>query len=367
MTPDDRSSDAPLLESLFSRREWLRYGALLGTATAGGITALGAGAVSAAGLAAAGSPLAGTQAPAGGYPNPLQGSPKRYAMKKSINLWAFPYPQRMTLRECFQLAHRAGFDGVEVNYNLEGDLSPAAGDKELGEIRAEAERIGIAISGVCSFLFWPYPLTANSEATRKRALEIAKRMIHAAHELGTKNLLVVPGAVGIPWLKDAETVPYSLCDERARAAVRELLPLAEKEDVHLNIENIFFNGYLLSPRDMVEFVDSFGSDHVHVHFDTGNIMPFQFPEHWIPILGKRIRNIHFKEYTKKGTDFSLESFRPLLDGTTDWPAVIDALEKVSYKDYLTFEYFHPFQHFPEALVFQASDALDRMLGRAGRS
>ena len=73
--------------------------------------------------------------------------------------------------------------------------------------------------------------------------------------------------------------------------------------------------------EMNAFVDSFNSDRVHVHFDTGNIMLFQFPEHWIPILGKRIRNIHFKEFTKKGTDHSLESFRPLLDGTTNWPAV----------------------------------------------
>ena len=37
-------------------------------------------------------------------------SPKRYDMKKSINLWAFPYPQKMSLKECFKLAKDAGFD-----------------------------------------------------------------------------------------------------------------------------------------------------------------------------------------------------------------------------------------------------------------
>ena len=36
---------------------------------------------------------------------------RRYNMKKSINLWAFPYPARMTLRQCLQLAKDAGFDG----------------------------------------------------------------------------------------------------------------------------------------------------------------------------------------------------------------------------------------------------------------
>ena len=33
---------------------------------------------------------------------------KKYDMKKSINLWAFPYPDRMNLRECLQLAKDAG-------------------------------------------------------------------------------------------------------------------------------------------------------------------------------------------------------------------------------------------------------------------
>ncbi len=102
---------------------------------------------------------------------------------------------------------------------------------------------------------------------------------------------------------------------------------------------------------------------MRVHFDTGNIMLFQFPEHWIPLLGKRIKNMHFKEFTKKGTDHSLESFRPLLDGTTNWPAVMEALEAIGYRGYCTFEYFHPYPHYPEALIYQTSDSLDRMLGR----
>jgi hexulose-6-phosphate isomerase len=284
-------------------------------------------------------------------------------MQKSINFWAFPYPQRMNLRECLELAKRAGFDGVEINFNLEGDVSEKSSEKELQAVRDLADSIGIRVSGVCSFLFWPYPLTANNEATRKRAMELARKMVLAARHLGTDNLLVVPGAVYIPWLKDAEEVPFALVDERARQAVKDLIPLAEENRVHINIENIFFNGYLLSPRDMIEFVDSFQSPWVKVHFDTGNIMPFQFPEHWIPLLGKRIQNLHFKEWTKKGTDFSLESFRTLLDGTTNWPAVVEALDQTGYRGYVTFEYFHPFPHYPEALVYQASDALDRMLGR----
>ena len=318
------------------------------------------------GLAAGAASVASTvmaDPPAQAAPDARRSSPRRFEMKKSINLWAFPYPQRMTLRECLQLAKNAGFDGIELNYDLENDLSPRATPRELREIRAMAERIGIAISGICSFLFWPYAFTSNNAEARNRGLELARLMIDGAHELGTDNLLVVPGAVHIPWRTDYEPVANDLCDRRAREAVGRLVPLAEQKRVSLNIENIFFNGYLMTPGEINAFVDSFNSRNVRVHFDTGNIMMFQFPEHWIAQLGNRIKNTHFKEFTKKGTDYSLETFRPLLDGTTNWPAVMEALDRVGYRDYLTFEYFHPYLHYPEALVYQTADSLDRMLGR----
>jgi L-ribulose-5-phosphate 3-epimerase len=176
---------------------------------------------------------------------------------------------------------------------------------------------------------------------------------------------VVPGAVHIPWRTDYEPVPNDVCDKRAREAIGKLLPLAEKLKVSLNIENIFFNGYLMTPMEMIDFVDSFKSERVKIHFDTGNIMMFQFPEHWVKMLGSRIKNVHLKEFTKKGTDTSLESFRPLLDGTTNWPAVMEAFDQAAYKGYLTFEYFHPYPHYPEALIWQTADSLDRLLGIRG--
>ena len=315
-------------------------------------------AIGATGLAAAGS----NQTIAKEKPDSRKSSPKKFSMKKSINLWAFPYPDKMNLRECLQLAKDAGFDGIELNYDLESDLSPKSGPKDFQAIRKMSDEIGIAISGLCSFLFWPYPLTSNNPTERKRGMELAGLMTEAAYHLGTDNLLVVPGAVHMPWREDHEPTPNDICDQRAKEAIKKLLPKAEKLNVHLNMENIFFNGYLLSPDEMIRFVDGFDSEYVHVHFDTGNIMLFQFPEHWIRILGNRIRNVHLKEFTKKGTDHSLESFRPLLDGTTNWPVVMEAFNEIGYDGYLTFEYFHPYQHYPEALIYQTSDSLNRMLG-----
>jgi hexulose-6-phosphate isomerase len=290
-------------------------------------------------------------------------APKRYAMKKSINMWAFPYPDPMSLRECLELAKDAGFDGVEINFNLEGEFSAESSAEEIVAVRNMAEEIGITISGVCSFLFWPYAMTHNDPDRREKGVQLALKMIEAARLLKTPNLLVVPGAVYAPWMPDYDPVPNDVCETRAKEAVRRLIPAAEKAGVSINIENIFANGFLFSPQEMIAFVDGFNSPQVNIHFDTGNIMEYQFPEHWVPMLGKRIKNIHFKEWDKRTHEFNLTQFRTLLDGTTNWPAVIEELDKIGYDGYLTFEYFHPHQHYPEALVYHSSDALDWMLGR----
>jgi len=328
-----------------SRRELLAYSAAFGSAF---MAAQGLGAENVQQVAETQSP----KTPA-----------KRYDMKKSINLWALPYPSKMTLKECLELCKDAGFDGVEVNYALDGDLTPETSDADVAAVGEMARRIGIEISGLCSFLFWPYSLTHEDPERRKRGMELALDMIRTAKLLGTENLLVIAGSTYVPWIEDDPPVAPEVCDRRAREAMARLIPAAQQAGVYLNVENIFINGYLHSPQEMVRFVDSFRSDRVRVHFDTGNIMLYHFPEHWIPILGKRIQNIHLKEYTKRVHEFNLHTFRPLLDGTTNWPAVLEALDGIGYRGYLTFEYFNPFPHWPETLVYHTSDALDRMLGR----
>ncbi len=183
------------------------------------------------GLVAA--PASAAQAPT--VVGPVQG------MKKSINLWAFPYPDKWSLKECFQIARDAGFDAVEPNFNLEGEFSAESSDDEIRGIKLMADDIGIEISGVCSFLFWPYSMSHPDVARRAKGIELAGRMAEAAALLGTDNLLVVPGAVYAPWLEDPIPVPNDVCERLAREAVQELIPRAESAGVTINIENIFAN------------------------------------------------------------------------------------------------------------------------------
>ena len=89
-----------------------------------------------------------------------------------------------------------------------------------------ARKIGIQISGVCSFLFWPYAFTHQDPERRKKGVELAGQMIRAARLLGTENLLVVPGSVYAPWIPEEPPVPHDVALERATAAVKSLIPAA---------------------------------------------------------------------------------------------------------------------------------------------
>jgi hexulose-6-phosphate isomerase len=41
---------------------------------------------------------------------------------------------------------------------------------------------------------------------------------------------------------------------------------------------------------------------------------------------------------------------------------MEAFDQTGYHGYLTFEYFHPYPHYPEALIYQTADSMDRLLG-----
>ena len=84
-------------------------------------------------------------------------SPKTYRMKKSINLWAFPYPQRMTLRECLRLAKDAGFDGIELNYDLDNDLSPKSSPDQFRAIRKMPTRSALRSAAFAPSSTGPIP------------------------------------------------------------------------------------------------------------------------------------------------------------------------------------------------------------------
>ncbi len=274
-------------------------------------------------------------------------------MKKGISIWAFPNQEP---RDCFRMAKRFGYDGIELSFDESGPISPQSAETELMEIRKAAESHGLSLYSLASGLYWSISLTAEDPAERERAEQLVRKQLDAAAALGCDTILILPGMVSGLSAADP-VVPYEIVYERAQAALLRLAEYAEKKRVTIGIENVW-NKFLLSPMEMRDFIDRIGSQRVAAYFDVGNVVRDGYPEQWIRILGHRIAKVHFKDYKRAiGT---ISGFVELLAGDVDFAAVMRALREVGYDGWVTAEVFPSNSDF-EAFLRKTSEAMDCIL------
>ena len=241
----------------------------------------------------------------------------------------------------------AGFEGVEVPFSETGGwINLDSGSTELKGLRQKADAAGLEIHSIMGGLLWQWPLSHPDSKVRDKGMMVVEKALNAASALGATAVLVVPGVVN-------ESVRYEEAYERSQAAIRELVPKAAEQRVAIAVENVW-NKFLLSPREMVGYIDEVGSEWVGAYFDVGNIVLYGYPDHWIRSLGTRLKKVHLK-------DFGANGFTYLLQGDVNWPAVRAALEEVGYEDYLTAE-LGPYKFYPEAMLQHTSASIDAILG-----
>lgn len=278
-------------------------------------------------------------------------------MKKGISIWSFPV---MSLAESFALAKDAGFEGVEVALAMDGEVNLKSTEKDLLKVKADAENSGIELYSVASGLYWDFWLTSDDKAEREKAKDIVRTQLNAAATLGANTILVVPGSVNADFVSETKVVDYKSAYERSLEAFTELREDAEKYGVSIGIENVW-NKFLTSPMEMRGFIDAIGSDYVGSYFDVGNVLFNGYPEHWIKILADKIKKVHFKDYRKAAG--GLHGFVDLLAGDVNYPAVMDAFKAVGYDDWVTAEMIPNYKYFTEAIVYNTSYSMDKILGR----
>ena len=278
-------------------------------------------------------------------------------------LCGLTFPPGTAPEEGFRMAKDAGFEGVEPPFTAEGPVSVQASEDDLRRYRDAAEGIGLDIPSMVGGLYWATPFTSDDADVRARALDIARKHLRDASILGARTVLLIPGVVHAFFVEGCPVTRYDVVYQRSQAAMKELAPLAEELDVHIGIENVW-NKFLLSPMEMARFIDEIGSDHVGAYFDVGNIIPYGYPEHWIPILGSRIRSVHAKDFKAEASTMNMSGFVDLLQGDVDWPAVMDALRQIGYDGYLVAEMIPPYHHHPAQRIDNTAASLRTILGRA---
>jgi L-ribulose-5-phosphate 3-epimerase len=215
--------------------------------------------------------------------------------------------------EKYRMMKEAGFEGVEP-----------MGGMHREEVLAALKETGLQAASVCCHTHWEKPLSAPDEATRKIGFDGLVQSLHDAKAYGASSVLLVPGVV-------RDGVTYRQCFDRSIVEINKAIPLAKEAGVKIAIENVG-NNFIISPEQANEYLDAINSEWVGWHFDIGNAGRVGPAERWIDLLGKRIIKIHVKDFTAKpATPGAKGGARPkLLDGDTNWPAVMKALDNAGY-------------------------------------
>ena len=253
---------------------------------------------------------AGVTATAAFLPHACSAAPKRQ-LRKAIMYSTIG--MKGSVLDKFRAMKEAGFEGVEPMGGMNRD-----------EVLAAFQATGLQAASVCCHTHWEKPLSAPDESTRKIGLEGLLLSLRDAQAYGATSVLLVPGVA-------RNGVTYQECFERSIVEIQKAIPVAKETGVRIAIENVG-NNFILSPEQAVEYLDAIHSQWVGWHFDIGNAGRVGPAERWIRAIGKRILRIHVKDYSAKPADPAARgnAHPKLLDGDTNWPAVMKALDSVGY-------------------------------------
>ena len=249
----------------------------------------------------------------------------------------------------------AGFHGIETSlWNTTPD--------EAAEAHETADKLGMKIHSV---LFGWANFNSPKEAQVAQDIENVKTALRASKAYGASALLLVPCRTGVtpipkPWdfrirfdektghvtqVVEGDNSPYrayieaqNLATDASRKAVEQLIPVAEKTGVIIALENVW-NNLWVKPAFFAHFVASFKNPWVRAYFDIGNHVRYAPPEEWIRALGKLIVKFHVKDFKLDPTHKKQQGgdWVRIRDGSVNWPAVREEIDKTGYNGFLTIE------------------------------
>jgi hexulose-6-phosphate isomerase len=253
---------------------------------------------------------------AAGSPLSVATPPGHISIKKGVLLEMLP--KRISYADRLTMARDSGFEVVQA---------PTIPDQhEADEIRRAAERADIRIDSVMNKAHWEYPLSSADPEVVRKSLDGMRTSLHNAKFWGARTVLLVPAVVN-------ENTSYQTAWERSQKQIRTLISLAEELGVVIAIEEVW-NKFLLSPLEFARYIDQFQSPWIRAWFDVGNVVLYGYPQDWIRTLGKRIVEVHVKDFKRTSNCYKWVN---LGDGDVNWPEVRRALAEIGYSGCATAE------------------------------
>jgi L-ribulose-5-phosphate 3-epimerase len=247
-------------------------------------------------------------------------------------------PKDLSYADRFRMARDVGFEVIQAQ--------TVSNQKEAEEIKGASEQADIPIDSVENMGHWKYPLSSADPMVAQKGLEFMRTSLHNAKLWGAGAVLLVPAVVN-------PATSYEDAWRRSQKQIRTLIPLAMQLNVVIAIEEVW-NKFLLSPLEMVHYLDEFNSPFVQSWFDVGNVVLYGYLQDWIRTLGHRIKRLHVKDFKMDGNSYEWVN---LGEGAIDWAAVRQALTAVGYKGSVICE----LRAGDEAYLRDVSQRVDRLV------
>jgi hexulose-6-phosphate isomerase len=267
-------------------------------------------------------------------------------VKKSIVQGFF---QGLPLEQIFKQLKRAGFDGLQLVMRAsDAEVNLEMSQAEVRRIRRAARTLGLRLHSIMPQT--GKRLAAPTAAERRDAVDHLKRMLELAKGFGCENILVHPGHI------EADT-RYDAFYRWVVEGLKKVAPYARKAGIPLLLENVW-NRFMYSPLEAKHILAEVGSRSIGIYLDLGNIIPFGYPEHWIRILGRRIGEVHIKDFRRRAMN-SFGFVYPLM-GDVDWHMVMRELRRMKYRGWLCAEY-GPYPQFSDKALRDISTSIDAIM------
>ncbi len=214
-----------------------------------------------------------------------------------------------TVERKFRLVKELGFDGIETR--------AALGEKNGSLVDAyerASQKTGLPIHG----------LIHSSNPDLIGAIDQAKR-------LGASSVLHV--------VRYNKKISYADNYSQTQQIIRRAIDRAEEHGVMILVENVWAS-FLIEPMGMARYLDELDSPMVAAYFDVGNVVRWGWPEHWLEVLGDRVKKLDIKEYDlsvamNEGMRKAFD--KPLGEGSIEWAKVRLQLAKIGYEGWATAE------------------------------
>lgn len=223
----------------------------------------------------------------------------------------------LPLATFFEQSAQAGYDVVELCLRRQGELTTETSPEQLAQIVAAAKAHKLALVSLTHSHCTGNLLDSGEK--QQTSIRETQTGLRTAAALGITCTLHTLGAQR----------PDLYYDDAYRNAVQSLQQIAETAEqvgVTLAVEFVW-NGFLFSPLEMKHFLDEVGSPYIGFYFDPGNMAVFQYPHHWVRIVGKHIKMVHLKDWKGRALN---GSWPALLQGEVDYVAMNRELRAIGY-------------------------------------